>query len=98
MYYARIFSSISGRLGPSDVTQGALVTANQSDPLAIVQQLDPIYVDLYQSSAELLEMRKAIQTGSLSAAQDLPVTIKLEDGSVFEHEEIGRASCRGRVG
>jgi len=86
MNYARIASPIAGRIGRSAVTQGALVTANQSDPLAIVQQLDPIYVDLYQSSAELLEMRKAIQTGSLSAAQDLPVTIKLEDGSVFEHE------------
>src|SRR5690625_2379785 len=86
MNYARIASPIAGRIGRSAVTQGALVTANQSDPLAIVQQLDPIYVDLNQSSAELLEMRKAIQAGSLSAAQDLPVTIMLEDGSVYEHE------------
>lgn len=84
--YARITSPIAGRIGRSAVTQGALVTANQPDPLAIVQQLDPIYVDLNQSSAELLEMRKAIQAGSLSAAQDLPVTIMLEDGSVYEHE------------
>lgn len=84
--YARIASPIAGRIGRSAVTQGALVTANQPDPLAIVQQLDPIYVDLNQSSAELLEMRKAIQAGSLSAAQDLPVTIMLEDGSVYEHE------------
>mgnify|MGYP001251299412 CR=1 FL=1 len=84
--YARIASPIAGRIGRSAVTEGALVTANQPDPLAIVQQLDPIYVDLNQSSAELLEMRKAIQAGSLSAAQDLPVTIMLEDGSVYEHE------------
>lgn len=84
--YARITAPIAGRIGRSTVTKGALVTANQPDPLAIVQQLDPIYVDLNQSSAELLEMRKAIQAGSLSSAQDMPVTILLEDGSRYEHQ------------
>lgn len=84
--YAQITAPTAGRIGRSAVTQGALVTANQPDPLAIVQQLDPIYVDLNQSSAELLAMRKAIQAGSISSAQDLPVTIMLEDGSRYEQQ------------
>lgn len=84
--YARITSPISGRIGRSSVTQGALVTANQPQPLAIVQQLNPIYVDLNQSSTELLELRRALQAGSLNPAQDMPVTIILEDGSRFEHQ------------
>lgn len=84
--YARITSPTSGRIGRSAVTQGALVTANQPQPLAIVQQLDPIYVDLNQSSAELLEMRRALQAGSLNSARDLPVTIILENGSRYEHQ------------
>lgn len=84
--YARITAPTAGRIGRSAVTQGALVTANQPDALAIVQQLDPIYVDVNQSSTELLEMRRAIQAGSLSSAQDLPVTIMLEDGSHYEHQ------------
>jgi membrane fusion protein (multidrug efflux system) len=81
--YARITSPISGRIGKSSVTQGALVTANQTDPLAIVQQLDPIYVDVTQSSAELLELRKQFAAGRLESARDLPVSILLEDGSRY---------------
>ena len=84
--YARITSPISGRIGKSSVTQGALVTANQAAPLATVQQLDPMYVDLTQSSAELLELRKALASGRLEGGQDLPVTILLEDGTRYEHE------------
>lgn len=84
--YARITAPISGRIGKSTVTPGALVTANQSAPLATVQQLDPIYVDLTQSSAELLELRKALDAGKLEGARDLPVTILLEDGSQYPHE------------
>jgi membrane fusion protein (multidrug efflux system) len=83
--YARITSPISGRIGKSSVTQGALVTANQAAPLATVQQLDPIYVDLTQSSAEWLQLRKALQAGRLQGGKDLPVTILLEDGSKYAH-------------
>ena len=83
--YARIVAPISGRIGKSTVTQGALVTANQSEPLATVQQLDPIYVDLTQSSAEWLQLRRELAAGRLSGASDLPVTILLEDGSPYEH-------------
>ncbi|HVN41823.1 MAG TPA: efflux RND transporter periplasmic adaptor subunit [Steroidobacteraceae bacterium] len=83
--YARIVAPITGRIGKSTVTAGALVTANQSAPLATVQQLDPIYVDVTQSSEELLELRKALATGKLKGASDLPVTILLEDGTRYPH-------------
>lgn len=84
--YARITSPISGRIGKSSVTQGALVTANQAAPLVTVQQLDPIYVDLNQSSAELLQLRKSLAAGKFEGARDLPVTVLLEDGTRYEHE------------
>ena len=61
--YTRIVAPISGRAGKSSVTQGALVTANQAQALVTVQQLDPMYVDLAQSSAELLQLRKDIEAG-----------------------------------
>lgn len=83
--YARISSPISGRIGKSAVTQGALVTANQSAALATVQQLDPIYVELNQSTAELLELRKALDAGTVESSDNLPVRILLEDGSPYEH-------------
>jgi membrane fusion protein (multidrug efflux system) len=84
--YARITSPISGRIGKSSVTEGALVTANQDAPLATVQQLDPIYVDVTQSSAELLELRKAVAAGKLTGAAHVPVTILLEDGTRYAHD------------
>jgi len=84
--HARITSPITGRIGKSSVTQGALVTANQADALATVQQLDPIYVDVTRSSAELLELRRQIAAGRLEQGTNLPVTILLEDGSRYEHE------------
>ncbi len=83
--YARITSPISGRIGKSSVTQGALVTANQAAALATVQQLDPIHVDLTQSSSELLQLRKELAAGTLTATGDVPVTILLEDGSQYQH-------------
>ena len=81
--YARVVSPISGRIGKSSVTQGALVTANQDAPLATVQQLDPIYVDVMQSSAELLELRKQLTAGNVQDARDQPVTVVLEDGTRY---------------
>lgn len=86
--YARITSPIDGRIGKSSVTQGALVTAKQAEPLATVQQLDPIYVDLTQSSAEWLQLRKQLAAGRIAGASDLPVTILLEDGT--EYSQPGR--------
>ena len=84
--FARIVSPISGRIGKSAVTPGALVTANQAEPMARVQQLDPIFVDVTQSSGELLALRKQIAAGTLKEADGTPVKILLEDGSTYAHE------------
>lgn len=91
--YARITAPISGRIGESSVTAGALVTANQTAALASVQQLDPVFVDVTQSSAELLALRKQLATGKLKQARDLPISILLEDGSVYAHK--GKLSFEG---
>jgi membrane fusion protein (multidrug efflux system) len=86
--YTQLKSPISGRIGRSAVTAGALVTANQAQALATVQQLDPIYVDLSQSSAELLRMRREIEAGRLQANTrgEVPVKLLLEDGSEYAAE------------
>ncbi len=82
--YTRLASPISGRIGRSAVTAGALVTANQQAPLATVQQLDPIYVDLTQSSAELLRLRRALAEGRLKADKGQAVVrLLLEDGTAY---------------
>ena len=65
--YTRVTAPISGRIGKSSVTDGALVTAYQPTALATIQKLDPIYVDVTQSSAELLRLRKDLETGQLTA-------------------------------
>ncbi|HZD52143.1 MAG TPA: efflux RND transporter periplasmic adaptor subunit [Woeseiaceae bacterium] len=83
--YARITSPITGRVGKSSVTPGALVTANQEEPLATVQQLDPMYVDLSQSASELLALRDDLSAGRLTSTRDLPVTLLLENGRAYEH-------------
>ena len=81
--YTRITSPIAGRIGKSSVTQGALVTANQADALARVQQIDPVYVDVTQPSAEWLVLRRQLAAGRLAAGNDVPVTILLEDGTRY---------------
>lgn len=85
--FTRVSSPISGRIGRSAVTPGALVTANQATALATVQQLDPINVDLTQSSAELLRLRRALESGRLQrSAATVPVRLVLEDGSLYAAE------------
>jgi membrane fusion protein (multidrug efflux system) len=84
--HARITSPISGRIGKSAVTEGALVKAEQDAPLATVQQLDPVYVDVTQSSAELLQLKREVAAGTLEAHASLPVAIVLEDGSRYPRE------------
>jgi len=81
--YSSITSPITGRIGKSTVTQGALVTANQAAALATVQQLDPMYVDVTQSSGELLALRKQMAAGRAQEA-NTPVTILLEDGTPYD--------------
>jgi membrane fusion protein (multidrug efflux system) len=78
--FTRITAPIAGRIGKSSVTAGALVTANQASALATIQQLDPIYVDVTQSSSELLALRKEF-SGNNGTAANLPVQVFLEDGS-----------------
>ncbi|WP_294356535.1 efflux RND transporter periplasmic adaptor subunit [Propionivibrio sp.] len=83
----RIVSPIAGRAETSTVTPGALVTANQETALTTVQQLDPIYVDIPQSSLEVLQLRKALASGSLKSEGDAArIQLVLEDGSTYAHE------------
>ncbi|MBD9535540.1 efflux RND transporter periplasmic adaptor subunit [Stenotrophomonas sp. STM01] len=84
--YARITAPISGQIGKSTVTQGALVSAGQAAALATINQLDPIYIDVTQSSAELLQLRRELAEGRLEGAFELPVDIVLEDGTPFAHK------------
>ena len=83
----RITAPISGRIGRSDVTPGALVTADQAQALATVQQLDPMYVDITRSSQDLLRLRDDMQAGRLQGAGSdaAMVTLVLEDGSTYPH-------------
>jgi len=80
--YTTVPAPISGRIGRSLFTEGALVTAGQADPLATIQRLDPIYVDIQQSSAALLTLRRQLQSGGLVATR-ADVHLKLEDGSDY---------------
>jgi membrane fusion protein (multidrug efflux system) len=81
--YTRVAAPISGRIGKSAVTPGALVTASQAAPLATVQDLSKIYVDLTQTSAEMLKLQAAFNSGKLGRSGSTQVTLKLEDGSTY---------------
>lgn len=83
--YTEVLAPISGRIGKSSVTAGALLTANQSQTLATIQQLDPINVDIAQSSAQLLRLKAKLQQGKLQAADNADVQLVLEDGTVYGH-------------
>jgi len=85
LVYTKLLSPISGRIGRSAVTEGALVTANQTTALATVQQLDPIYVDVTQPSAVLLRLKRELAAGQLVAASstEAEVRLTLEDGSHY---------------
>jgi membrane fusion protein (multidrug efflux system) len=86
--YTTVRAPISGRIGRSSVTAGALVTANQANALATIQQLDPIYVDVTQSSVELLRMRRDLASGALKsvAPDQARARLLLEDGSRYPQE------------
>jgi membrane fusion protein (multidrug efflux system) len=85
--YTQVTAPISGRIGQSAITPGALLSANQATPLARIQQLDPIYVDVTQSSVELLRLRKALASGSLTSSNQKGANVKLvlEDGTAYSH-------------
>lgn len=80
--YTKVHAPISGRIGRSNVTPGALVTAGQETALTTVQQLDPIYVDVTQSSEDLLRLKKSLEGGGVTKAEG-KVTLKLADGSTY---------------
>jgi membrane fusion protein (multidrug efflux system) len=86
--YARVVSPIAGRIGKSSVTDGAIVTAYQPVPLACIQQLDPMYVDVPQSTAELLRLRRRLEEGWLSRAgtNGNQVQLRLGDGTPYARE------------
>ena len=82
--YTRITAPIDGRIGTSSYTPGALVSAGQSDVLATINQLDPMYVDVTQSSAQLLQLRRQLDAGQLKAVDGkAEVKLQLEDGSTY---------------
>ena len=82
MRFTRVPAPISGRISLSNVTEGALVTANQADPLATITRLDPVYVDIQQSAADMLKLRQALAQGGVvpTSAQ---VRLKLPGGSDY---------------
>jgi membrane fusion protein (multidrug efflux system) len=86
--YTRIASPIAGRVGISSVTPGALLTANQAVALTTVQQLDPIYVDVVQPSADLVRMKHALESGLLKRAgpDAVKVHLKLDDNTTYALE------------
>jgi membrane fusion protein (multidrug efflux system) len=86
--YTKVLAPISGRIGRSAVTEGALVTNGQATALATIQQLDPIYVDVTQSSKDLLSLRADLAEGRLQKVGDnsAKVQLVLEDGSHYAHD------------
>ncbi len=86
--YTKITAPISGRIGKSNVTEGAIVTAYQPVALAVIQQLDPIYVDVPQSSTELLQLKRRLADGRLNRheADHDKVKLILEDGMAYPLE------------
>jgi len=81
-----IRAPITGRIGRSVVTTGALVSASQTNPLATIQRIDPVYVDIQESSADLLKLRQQILSGKLTRDGNARVKLKLEDGSEYGPE------------
>jgi membrane fusion protein (multidrug efflux system) len=101
--YTKVLAPISGVIGKSSVTEGALVSAGQTEVLATIQQLDPIYVDVSQSVDELLNLRRQMMSGKLAADKAAKVRLTLNDGSTYKHEgtlqfsEVGVSESTGTV-
>lgn len=88
--YASVVAPISGRIGRSQVTEGALVGQGEATPLATIQQIDPLYVNFTQTASEVLALRRALQDGRLkrAGAEGAQVRVLLEDGT--EHPQLGK--------
>jgi membrane fusion protein (multidrug efflux system) len=87
LQFTQVSAPITGRIGRSVVTTGALVSAAQAAPLTTIQRLDPIFVDIQQSSGDLLALRRQLAGGDLERAS-ASVTLKLEDGSPYPHKGV----------
>lgn len=81
--HTTIMAPLAGRIGRSSVTEGAIVTAYQTQALAVIQQLDPIYVDVPQSTADLLRVRRAAEAKRLRTDALAGVRLRLDDGSAY---------------
>lgn len=81
--YTQVTAPISGRIGRSAVTVGALVTANQQGALATIQQLDTMFVDVTQSTADMLKMKQNLANGVLKKSSSAEVKLIMEDGSTY---------------
>jgi membrane fusion protein, multidrug efflux system len=81
--YTKITAPISGRIGRSTITSGALVTASQPTALATIQQLDSMYVDVTQSTADLLKLKQNLASGVMKKSSSAQVKLLLEDGSPY---------------
>ena len=86
--YTRVLAPISGRIGRSSASEGALVNSGQTQELAVIQQLDPMYVDVTQSATDLLRLRRELENGQLEKASETAaqVSLKLQDGSDYPHK------------
>ncbi len=86
--YTRVLAPISGRIGRSSASEGALVNSGQAQELAVIQQLDPMYVDVTQSATDLLRLRRELENGQLEKASETAaqVSLKLQDGSDYPHK------------
>ncbi|NYT36658.1 efflux RND transporter periplasmic adaptor subunit [Allopusillimonas soli] len=86
--YTKVTSPIDGRIGESLVTEGALVSASSATEMAVVQQLDAVYVDVTRSTAQLMRLRKAQANGELTQSDDgaALAQVVLDDGSVYKHD------------
>ena len=84
--YTKVNAPIDGRIGRSNITEGALVTAQQESPLTTITQTDPIYVDISQASKEVLRLRRQLLSGRIAEEDAAQVKLKLEDGSTYQHQ------------
>ena len=86
--YCTVVAPITGRIGVALVTEGALVSQSAATPMAVIQQMDPIYFDFTESSADVLKLRKALDAGQLQSATagEPKVSLELGDGSMYPHD------------
>jgi membrane fusion protein (multidrug efflux system) len=92
--YTDIKAPISGRIGKSNITVGALATAGQPNPLAVIQKIDPVFVDASQSSSDLLRMKQELACGQMKRnnIEGAKVKLLLEDGTPYPHEGVFKFS------